>query len=382
MSDAEVRALERRWRETGAGDDEARWLAARVRTGELDGAWLEALAFFGHGPAVLAGGKAPDPWDLDDSNVWGAKLRPLGVPVVIRAALAAARLGVEPWERAHPGQPGRGPRPMLEAVEAWLACPCAEHAAAAKRAGEARDDDPIEVDDEDEEVEVPVRWAVSTAGRLGRALPAGTVAAATQALHSVARDLKRNVERAVILAAIRDALARVVQGQASAPATSAAVEDVLRADPAVVRFVVAVRVYLALVEGRTVGVADARPLAGALAELVAAALDLPDAEPTDAEDAPRPAELVDFAFDSLNDYREIFDPYGETAPVGGSLMDDLDDIRGDLREGLHHYELDTSEGTRDAVFSWRFDFESHWGEHATSALRALYWIASGRAERA
>lgn len=36
MSDARLRALERRWRETGAAVDEARWHLARVRAGDLD----------------------------------------------------------------------------------------------------------------------------------------------------------------------------------------------------------------------------------------------------------------------------------------------------------------------------------------------------------
>lgn len=269
--DAELRALERLWRETGAVDDEGRWLAARVRAGELDGAWLDALAFFGHTPAQLAGGRAADPWDLDDSNVWGAKLRPLGVPVVIRAALAAAWLGVEPWERAHPGLPGRGPRAMLDAVEAWLVCPCATHAAAAKTAGEAHDDDPIEVDEHDQEVELPVRWAISSAGRLGRALPAGTVAAATQALHSVARDLKREVPRPAILSAIRGALVGLVHPRASqADAADAAVQ----ADPAAARLVAAARAYLALVDGQG---SEAGAVARAQAALVDAALTLRDA---------------------------------------------------------------------------------------------------------
>jgi hypothetical protein len=263
MSDSELRALERRWRETGAVEDEGRWLAARVRAGELDGAWLEALAFFGHEPALLAGGRPADAWDLDDSNVWGGKLRPLGTAVVIRAAHAAAWLGVEPWERAHPGS-ARGPRPMLEAVEAWLACPCKKHATAAKKAGDARNADPIEVDDDDNEVEVPARWAVSSAGRIGRALPKETVAAATQALHEVARDLKKQVPRPAILAAIRDALALQVHGQAAAPAATPG------HDPAL-ELVSAARAYLRLVDE---GSKEGGALARAQAALVEAAVRL------------------------------------------------------------------------------------------------------------
>ena len=61
-----------------------------------------------------------------------------------------------------------------------------------------------------------MRWAISTAGRLGHAVGAGTVAAATQAVYGVARDLRRNVERGAILAAIRDLLVGLVRGQAVA----------------------------------------------------------------------------------------------------------------------------------------------------------------------
>ncbi len=41
MTDDALRALERRWRATGAVEDEAAWLAARLRAGVLA---VEALA--------------------------------------------------------------------------------------------------------------------------------------------------------------------------------------------------------------------------------------------------------------------------------------------------------------------------------------------------
>ncbi len=42
MSDARLRELERRWKETGSVDDEAAYLLERVRSGTADGTRLSA----------------------------------------------------------------------------------------------------------------------------------------------------------------------------------------------------------------------------------------------------------------------------------------------------------------------------------------------------
>lgn len=69
-------------------------------------------------------------------------------------------------------------------------------------------------------------------------------------------------------------------------------------------------------------------------------------------------------------YAEVFDPYSDTRePVIGSLADDLADIYRDLVDGLRAWR---SGDRADAVWRWRFGFQVHWGEHATSALRALH----------
>jgi Domain of unknown function (DUF5063) len=76
-----------------------------------------------------------------------------------------------------------------------------------------------------------------------------------------------------------------------------------------------------------------------------------------------------------NQYREVFDPYDESIDkvVTGSLADDLSDIYVDLRQGEDFW----SHGLFDeAVWQWRFGFESHWGEHATSALRAIRTLSA------
>jgi hypothetical protein len=54
MTDATVRELERRWRETGAVQDEARFLLETVRAGELTRARLALAACVGHPAAKLA----------------------------------------------------------------------------------------------------------------------------------------------------------------------------------------------------------------------------------------------------------------------------------------------------------------------------------------
>jgi hypothetical protein len=73
----------------------------------------------------------------------------------------------------------------------------------------------------------------------------------------------------------------------------------------------------------------------------------------------------------LDYYREIFDPCeGESEePVVGSLSDDIADIYGDLAEGIVCWSAGNHDG---AVWEWRMGFQTHWGKHLTSALRALY----------
>lgn len=199
MSDEELRALERTWRETGAVEDEARWLAARVRAGGLDRARLASLAFFGHEAARLAAElPAPDAWDLDDANEWAARLKPLGAEALLRAGHAVAAASV-PEGAARP--------PMLEAIEAWLACPCAKHAKAATKAVRAREDAPIEVDEEGNEVRVEDRCA-DVAVHVARALAKPTVASAAQALYYAVREVPREVPRVRLRDSIRSELAR------------------------------------------------------------------------------------------------------------------------------------------------------------------------------
>ena len=77
----------------------------------------------------------------------------------------------------------------------------------------------------------------------------------------------------------------------------------------------------------------------------------------------------------LGFYGEIFDPLPvpPEEPVVGDLADDIEDIYHDVVRGLQAYE----QGQHAlAVWEWRFHLRVHWGEHATSAIRALHcWLA-------
>lgn len=66
------------------------------------------------------------------------------------------------------------------------------------------------------------------------------------------------------------------------------------------------------------------------------------------------------------------EPYTEGKPelVAGLLQDDLGDIYRDIKEGLLLEEAGFPDA--DVVWQWRFNFWSHWGFHAASALRALH----------
>ena len=58
--------------------------------------------------------------------------------------------------------------------------------------------------------------------------------------------------------------------------------------------------------------------------------------------------------------------------IVGSLADDLADTYFDLKEGLALQEAGETEPSR-VIWEWRFSFDIHWGEHALSALRSLYF---------
>jgi hypothetical protein len=133
-----------------------------------------------------------------------------------------------------------------------------------------------------------------------------------------------------------------------------------------------VRNYCAFVESASTFTLDKR-LASArrrLLALYAAALSLPEGEVDNGPERPsvaRPGVWV--GFEDKEHYWELFDPYVEAEHVTGSLSDDVLDVYTDVGEGLALWDA----GRRgQAVWTWRFLFDAHWGDHAVDALRALH----------
>lgn len=56
------------------------------------------------------------------------------------------------------------------------------------------------------------------------------------------------------------------------------------------------------------------------------------------------------------------------------LYDDLRDIYRDLIEGLRLFDEDTTDARAEAVWQWRFGYESHWGRHLMRALSTVHEI--------
>lgn len=109
-----------------------------------------------------------------------------------------------------------------------------------------------------------------------------------------------------------------------------------------------------------------------LLALYAAGADLPHVEPVGTGTSPRvPLPENWCGFEGFDLYWEVFDPYDheDHEPVVGSLSDDLLDVYRDIRGGLWSWEKNA---TANAIWEWRFSFESHWGDHAVDALRALH----------
>ena len=69
-------------------------------------------------------------------------------------------------------------------------------------------------------------------------------------------------------------------------------------------------------------------------------------------------------------YSEIYDPFEEVSdPVIGHITDDIGDIYRDVAVGLILFDRGQSD---EALWAWGFNLRIHWGEHATSAIRALH----------
>ncbi len=104
-------------------------------------------------------------------------------------------------------------------------------------------------------------------------------------------------------------------------------------------------------------------------------LESPRSPPATEVSAPAGLQRLAAFLGSRRYYREVFDPYSKPSDVEvtGDLIDDLCDIHRDLTIGLSNWNAGNS---GEALWQWRSSFETHWGEHATSALRALFALCA------
>lgn len=119
MADDEVRAAERAWRASGARADEARWLAARLRAGELHDARLRAAAWAGDlaaGDVVGVPAAAPASPRADF-----AALELLAGRGAVALGVASAVAAVWAGLPRSPGFPER--LAALDALRAWAQAP-------------------------------------------------------------------------------------------------------------------------------------------------------------------------------------------------------------------------------------------------------------------
>jgi hypothetical protein len=106
-----------------------------------------------------------------------------------------------------------------------------------------------------------------------------------------------------------------------------------------------------------------------LLDMYAKAFGLPEVEPQNDKVSSFDIPVPKVSFGQFEYYWEVFEPYNLEEPVGASLTDDILDIYKNVKEGIHLYEKNE---LVDAVWHWRFNFETHWGSHAVDAIRALH----------
>jgi len=148
------------------------------------------------------------------------------------------------------------------------------------------------------------------------------------------------------------------------------------------QFFVLAQAFLGLISDEGISSAELLGrLQKSLPELYRSALDLAEADPTDEPDIDRLShEQWNELFTRIKAkiggwvyYQEMFDPYdfSESSPIVGDLADDLADIYRDLVNGVALWNLGRY---ADAIWTWKFNFQIHWGEHALGALRAIHTI--------
>lgn len=164
MSDARLRALERRWQESGARLDGGAFLRAAEDAGLLTHDQLRLAAELGHEPARAALGQ--DALDYLDVASWPrVLLQRWGPQAPSRLSLASVRLLLRARELDAVAD-GLA-RALLTPLVAWCRCPCAEHLAEVRHTRGA----PAVAQGALEQVLAP-EVARAVRGALGIALPA------------------------------------------------------------------------------------------------------------------------------------------------------------------------------------------------------------------
>ena len=101
MSDDHLRTLEHRWQASGDLHDEARYLAARVRSDQLNPSHLELAAYLGHGAAIAALGRAAPAGEHVPFARWATSIDPRVWDQVAHLLLAHATQALD----AHAASP-------------------------------------------------------------------------------------------------------------------------------------------------------------------------------------------------------------------------------------------------------------------------------------
>jgi hypothetical protein len=75
-------------------------------------------------------------------------------------------------------------------------------------------------------------------------------------------------------------------------------------------------------------------------------------------------------------YWHVFNPIddNDTDPVCGDLTDDLSDIYKDLKNSLLLFDSGNIKVKREAIWQFKFDFDSHWSNHCANAIYAIHYF--------
>lgn len=124
VSDEQLRAAERKWRESESTADEALYLSQRIRAGDLSHECTQLAAFLGHAAATTALGTTPRAkGQSSDDPMLARLLDRCGTPVCVRAGLALSDRALPAWTALFPHD--LRPQRLIAACRAWLVDPSA-----------------------------------------------------------------------------------------------------------------------------------------------------------------------------------------------------------------------------------------------------------------